>query len=226
MKYFVFLLILFLGMTPPTTTQAQTKPGAWRSLFDGQTLKGWRGYKQRDTRNWVVEQGVLHCKNTINDKAIRADLVTTEVFQDFELEWEWKIATGGNSGLMFRVTEEFDQPYFTGPEYQMVDDTNYPDLTVLQKTAANYDMHTPTAQAKPLGKWNTSRIVVRGQHVEHWLNGTKALEYELQSPDWQQRKDKSKWKTATQYGANPKGHIALQDHGSLVWVRKIRIREW
>lgn len=210
----------------PSVGQNQAEPGPWRSLFDGQTLKGWRGYKQRDIGNWVVENGTLHCKNTVNDKAIRADLITTQSFQDFELEWEWKISKGGNSGLMFRVSEAFDQPYFTGPEYQMVDDANYPDLTVLQHTAANYDMHPSGAQAKPVGEWNTSRIVLRGTHVEHWLNGTKALDYELQSPDWVERKNRSKWKTATGYGANPSGYIALQDHGSPVWIRQIKIREW
>lgn len=216
---------LFISLITGMLLQPASAPKPWQSLFDGKTLNGWRGYKNRDIKNWLVEDGTLHCKNTVNDKAIRADLITTQQYQDFELEWEWKISKGGNSGMMFRATEEFDQPYFTGPEYQMVDDDNYPDLTVLQKSSANYDMHPTKALPKKLGAWNNSKIIVKGSHVEHWLNGTKALEYELFSTDWKTRKENSKWKTSANYGMATKGYIALQDHGTPVWVRKIRVRE-
>lgn len=201
---------------------------SWISLFDGKTLNGWRGYKNRDTKNWVVEKGgVLHCANTVNDKKIRADLITTEMYQDVEWSFEWKISKGGNSGVMFRVSEDYDQPYFTGPEYQLCDDNGFePPVTELQKTGANYDMHPNAgAKPKPVGQWNTTRIVLKGKHVEHWLNGKKALEYELHSPDWNARKEQSKWKTAPDYGMKASGYLALQDHGSPAWFRKIKIRK-
>jgi len=129
--------------------------------------------------------------------------------------------------VIFRSTEEFEQPYLSGPEYQIIDDKGYPGkLKDSQHTAANYDMHVATnATTKPVGEWNSSKIIVNGNHVEHWLNGTKVLEYELGSADWKKRKKDSKWNDAKGYGAAKKGHIDLQDHGSEVWFRNILIRE-
>jgi hypothetical protein len=156
----------------------------------------------------------------------RSDLMTVDQFENFELAFVWKISPEGNSGVMYRVTEEFEQPYFTGPEYQIVDDLGYkPVPTDKQLTAANYDMQATQAKMlNPVGAWNSTKIVVNGKHVEHWLNGLKVLDYELSSADWQKRKDNSKWKDAKGYGLAAKGHIDFQDHGHEVWFKNIMIK--
>jgi Domain of Unknown Function (DUF1080) len=213
----------------PTLTDAQKSEG-WKLLFDGQTLNGWQIFKGRKNNTWEVQDGILHCK-ALNEKAKgdgdeRSDIMTTEEFTNFELAFDWKISAQGNSGVMFRVTEEFEQPYYSGPEYQVIDDKGYPGkLTDKQMTGANYDMHvTEQKNVKPVGEWNSSKIVVNGNHVEHWLNGQKVVAYELGSADWKKRKENSKWKEWKGYGAAPKGHIDLQDHGSEAWYKNVMIR--
>lgn len=214
------LAILLSGCQSKETKQEGT------SLFNGKDFSGWRFYKGRENNSWEVADGVLHCKPFDgNDK--RADLITENQYENFELSWEWKLPAQGNSGVMFRVTEEFDEPYLSGPEYQMLDDIGYPGkIEEWQKTGANYAMHVADgAQPKPIGEWNESKIIVNGNHVEHWLNGKKVVAYELGSDDWKERKAKSKWNEAAGYGAATKGHIAIQDHGSEVWVRNVNILE-
>ena len=214
----------------PQLTEQQKTEG-WKILFDGQTTGGWQIFKARKNNTWEVQDGTLHAiaikegVNGVGDE--RSDIMTTREFENFELAFNWKISKEGNSGLMFRVTEEFEQPYFTGPEYQIVDDKGYPGkLTDTQHTAGDYDMHTAAnAAPNPVGEWNSAKIVANGNHIEHWLNGTKVLEYELASSDWKKRKDGSKWKDAKGYGAAKKGHIDLQDHGSEVWFKNVLIRE-
>ncbi len=211
--------------TPNVLTKAEKK-GGWILLFDGKTTEGWRGYKGRDMKNWKVEpDGTLHCTNKVNDKSIRCDLITTNEYENFELAWEWKITEASNSGVMFRVNENNPQPYMSGPEYQMIDADKYPERpTVLQESGANYDMHpNPFYNAKNIGEFNQSKIVVNGSHVEHWLNGKKLFEYELWSDDWKKQKGKSKWRDIIDYGNSKKGFLALQDHGSEVWFRNIKL---
>lgn len=209
----------------------QQKEEGWELLFDGSSLDGWQIFKDRKNNTWEVQAGTLHCKplneSVSGDGDERSDLRTTDEFENFELVFDWKIGLQANSGVMFRVTEEFDQPYYSGPEYQLVDDFGYAgELTDLQKTGCNYDMH-PTPAIKTLyvpGSWNNSKLVVNGNHVEHWLNGQKVVEYELQSEDWIQRKNASKWKDAPGYGMAKKGYIDLQDHGSEIWFKNMRIK--
>lgn len=199
----------------------------WKVLFDGTTLNGWRTFKNLPNDSWEVSDGTLHCKPfNENGENKRADLITEEQFENFELELEWKISPQGNSGIMFRVSEEFEQPYLSGPEYQVLDDLNYPgEVKPTNMTASNYDMHVAEGKVlKPVGEWNLTKIVVNGNSVEHWLNGNKVLSYELGSADWQARKDSSKWKEVAGYGASARGHICLQDHGNEVWYRNIKIR--
>lgn len=213
------LAILISGCQSKETNQGTP-------LFNGKDFSGWRFYKGRENNSWEVVDGVLHCKPFDgNDK--RADLITDKQYENFELSWEWKLLAQGNSGMMFRVTEEFDEPYLSGPEYQMLDDIGYPGkIEEWQKTGANYGMHVAeSAKPKPIGEWNESKIIVKGNHVEHWLNGKKVVAYELGSDDWKERKAKSKWNEAVGYGATTKGHIAIQDHGSEVWVRNLNILE-
>lgn len=205
-------------------TDAQRAEG-WKLLFNGQNTEGWRFYKNKENNSWEVVNGTLHCK-PFDGNEKRSDIMTTEQFDNFELAFDWKVSRQGNSGVMFRVTEEYDEPYFSGPEYQVIDDKEYPgELTDLQLTGSNYDMHAAPADkiVNPVGEWNTSRLVVNGNHVEHWLNGSKTVEYEINSDDWKARKKKSKWNDAKGYAQAKKGHIDLQDHGAEVWFRNIMI---
>lgn len=205
---------------------ATESAAGWKLLFDGKSLTGWKGFNDGGTASWEVADGTLHCKAVIPEGVKRADLITTDQYKNFELAFDWKIAPAGNSGVMFHVTEAFDQPYATGPEYQIIDNEGYPDqLQPGQLTGANYDMHVPAAAAaKPVGQWNTTRIVVDGDLVQHWLNGMKVVEYEMHSADWDERRAKSKWKDFPGYGSAEEGFIALQDHGTEVWFKNIRIK--
>jgi hypothetical protein len=208
-----------------TTTSADT---GYTSLFDGQTLAGWRTYQNKPADSWTVKDGTLYCKGSTTDKSdLRADLITTGQYENFDLSFDWKISPQGNSGVMYLVTEEFPAAYLSGPEYQIIDDINFPaKLEDWQKTGANYAMDAaPTAQPKPVGEWNHTRIVVNKGHVEHWLNGTKVVDYQLWTDEWKQKKATGKWKDTPGYGLSKKGHIALQDHGSEAWFKNIKIRE-
>ena len=200
----------------------------WSLLFDGKTMTGWRPFKNQETDSWEVVDGTLHCKPFKDGSTNkRGDILTEKQYENFEFQFDWKISPQGNSGVMYRVTEEFDQPFASGPEYQVIDDKGYPgDLQKWQLTGAVYDMYFPDAGIKvnPVGDWNTARIIVHGKHVEHWLNGGKVAEYELQSDDWNQRREKSKWKDFPGYGVAAKGHIDLQDHGNEVWFKNIKIK--
>lgn len=206
-------------------TEAQKEDG-WKLLFNGENMDGWRTFKNRENNSWEVVDGTLHCKaKEAADK--RADIITVDQYGDFDLTFDWKIAPGDNSGVIYRATEENDAPFLSGPEYQVIDDKGYPDpLRPVQISGSNYDMHAPSdAEAvNPPGEWNTGRIVAKGNHVEHWLNGTKVVEYEINSEEWKKTKEGSKWKEHDTYGASPRGHIDLQDHGGEVWFRNIRIK--
>lgn len=208
-------------------TEAQKAEG-WRVLFNGQNLEGFRFYKNKDNSSWEVTDGVLHAKPNGPGTDKRADLVTQEQFQNFELTFDWKVPAAGNSGVMFRVTEENDAPYLSGPEYQLIDDKGWPGdpLKDTQLSGSNYDMHAAPASKKlnPTGEWNSSKIVVNGNHVEHWLNGNKLLEYELGSAHWKQLKAGSKWKDAKGYGMASTGLLAFQDHGQEIWFRNVFVR--
>ncbi len=225
-------LLLSCGETKETAnTNEMTTTSAdagYTSLFDGQTLTGWRTYQNKPADSWTVKDGTLYCKGSTTDKSdLRADLITTGQYENFDLSFDWKISPQGNSGVMYLVTEEFPAAYLSGPEYQLIDDINFPSkLEDWQKTGANYAMDAaPAAQPKPVGEWNHTRIVVNKGHVEHWLNGTKVVDYQLWTEEWKQKKATGKWKDAPGYGLSKKGHIALQDHGSEAWFKNIKIKE-
>ncbi|SJZ47672.1 3-keto-disaccharide hydrolase [Sediminibacterium ginsengisoli] len=203
------------------------KKGEWTSLFDGKTLAGWRTYQHKPATSWLVSDGTLYCKGNTGAGITHADLITDAEFDSFELELEWKIAPAANSGILYRVTEEYPSSYESGPEYQLIDDEGYPGkLEAWQKTGANYAMNPPLEPAaNKAGEWNQTRIIVKGNHVEHWLNNKKVAEYEFHSDAWKQQKMNGKWKNTAGYGMAAKGHIALQDHGGQAWFRNIRIRK-
>ena len=207
----------------PAPAPAVAAAGPWRSLFDGTSMAAWRGYKMDSLPSgWTVANGVI-TKTKGTD-----DIVTRDQFGDFELELEWKIGMGGNSGIFYRGTEEYDHIYWSAPEYQLLDDANAPDgRSRLTSAGADYALYpSPAGILKPAGEWNSTRIVVRGNHVEHWLNGQKLLEYELGSADWQAKVAASKFKVWANYGKAARGHIGIQgDHNGELSLRNIRIRE-
>jgi hypothetical protein len=207
---------------------SEEKIAGWQLLFDGKTTDGWKIFKDRKNNTWEVVDGVLHCKaldEVTGDGNERSDLMTTSEFENFEMQFDWKIGAEGNSGVIFHVTEEFEQPYFTGPEYQLMDDPAFPNETPNHLTGSNYGMH-PAGETKlnPQGEWNHSRLIVNQNHVEHWLNGHKLFEYELNSPEWQDLKKTSKWGETASYGTAGKGYLVLQDHGSEAWFKNIMIK--
>jgi hypothetical protein len=230
MKKLLFIVmissIVFASCNQTNKTNTVKEDGdEWISLFDGQSLKGWRSFNSDTIHGWVVEEGNLTGLGEGGD--LSGDIITEEQFDNFELYLEWKIAPGGNSGVMYHVLEEGHKTtYETGPEYQIIDDVTLDQLEDWQKTAANYAMHVPASKPiKPAGEWNTTRIVVNGHQVEHWLNGEKVLEFEMHTEEWNRLVEEGKWKDYQDYGRAGKGHIALQDHGSNVWFREIKIKK-
>jgi len=210
------------GMGAPVRTAANIAQASsqWHSLA---TASSWRGYKSDAVPNgWAFADGMIS-----KTRGTR-DIVSRDEFGNFELELEWKLANEGNAGIFYRGTEEYDHIYWSGPEYQLLDDANAPDgKNRLTSAASAYGLYAPPAGVvKPADEWNTTRIVANGAHVEHWLNGQKVVEYELWSPDWKAKVAASKFKDWPNYGLAKRGHIAIQgDHNGALAIRNIRIRE-
>ena len=206
------------------TLSKKEKKEGWVLLFDGTTMNGWRAYKNRESEGWDVKNGELYCKQEGVKK--RADLITNNQYENYELLIDWKISPKKNSGIIYMATEENGASYESGPEYQLIDDLGYPDkLSDKQLSGANYDMQAPGAKvSKPAGEFNHTKIVINKGHVEHWLNGTKVVDYQLWTPEWEQQKANSKWKDVKPYGMSKSGHIALQDHGGGVAFKNIKIK--
>ena len=206
----------------------QEKGKGWQLLFDGKTLDGWKTFKNKPG-SWKVNDGML-CSASAD--AGNADLLTNGVYENFELDIDWKLSPQGNSGILYLVNEDYDQTFLSGPEYQLIDDDNFPEkIENWQKTGANYAMNPPAVKAaKKPGEWNTTKIIVNKGHVEHWLNGKKVVEYTLWSDEWKKAKAAGKWKDAAGYAASKSGHIALQSSHSQVETsgicfRNIKIRQ-
>ena len=230
------LLVPSMGAQQPAATPSASKAAltadetrdGWKMLFDGSTLKGWRGYKRPDASGtrWAIEDGMLTLpKHDGKDTRGARDLISTGTYSQFELAWDWRISEGGNSGLKYFVLEDMDSAI--GHEYQMIDDERHADAKVGPKrqTSALYDVLA--AANRPLraaGQWNESRVSVKGSTVEHWLNGTKVLSYELGSPALKSAVAASKFKDVARFGTPQKGHILVQDHGDQVWYKSIRVR--
>lgn len=208
---------------PMPDRSATTQDAAWISLFDGSSMAAWRGYREDSMpAGWRIDNGTL-TKDTVS-----GDIITRDQFGDFELELEWKLDVGGNAGIFYRGTEEYDHVYWSAPEYQLLDDATAPNgESRLTSAGAAYALYpSPEGILKPANEWNAARIVVRGNHVEHWMNGQKLLEYELGSADWTAKVKASKFVDWPNYGKSPRGHIAIQgDHEGRLSLRNIRIRE-
>lgn len=198
-----------------------SRTGEWRSLFDGTSLAGWHVYRQTGApTNWRAVDG------TIERVADGGDLVTDEEFADFELALDWKISPGGNSGILYRVADTAEETYETGPEMQILDDSGHPDgKSTLTSAGSNFGLYpAPRGVVKPVGEWNSIRLVVKGNHVEHWMNGVKVVDYELHSPEWNAKVAASKFRQWPGYGQSSSGRIGLQQHGYPVSFRNIRIK--
>ena len=232
--FIVLVAVSGIYMISCTNTQPENKAPVqdepeWIVLFDGSNTDAWRGF-QKDSLppGWGIKNGLFFTSGEGGD--LGGDVITKDIFEDFDLCLEWKISPGGNSGIFFNVIEGNNPTiYASGPEYQLIDDIGfeYP-LEDWQKTGANYAMHVADSnikQIKPAGEWNSSEIKVLDGHVTHWLNGDKVLEYDLWDDDWKARLAESKWKDYPNYGLAIRGHLGLQDHGDSIWFRNIKVMD-
>ena len=202
------------------------KAEGWRMLFDGESWEGWRGYRKDapPEKGWVIEDGTLHVKANGGG----GDIVTEEIFGDFELSIEFKVASAANSGIIYRVDESLAYPWMTGPEFQILDDAashenQFPSHTV----GSVYDLYI-AAETKPIklaGEWNHARIRISDGIVKHFLNGMKVAQYDMNSEEWTDKIARSKFRDMEGFGIQERGRISLQDHGNDVWFRNIKVRD-
>lgn len=208
------------GAAPLT---AEQRAAGWRTLFDGTSTSQWRGYRQQTfPAGWQIVDGILTKSGSVED------IVTRDQFGNFELALDWKLGAGGNSGVFYRGTEEYDRIYWSAPEYQLLDDAGHPDgKSRLTSAGSAYGLYpSPAGVVKPADQWNSTLIVVNGNNVQHWMNGQKLLEYDLGSPDWEAKVKASKFSVYPHYGRAPRGYIAIQgDHDGTLSIRNVRVRE-
>ena len=233
-KYFIKTAAVAVAVTAVLSfsnqSEMETGKEKWISLFDGKTFNGWHLYNQTGAiKNWTIEEDAMVCLGAAAD-AHGGDIVTDALYENFELKWEWKITKGGNSGVMYHVVEDqkYHAPFYTGPEYQVIDDIGFPQkLEDWQMAGADYAMHPANNKKKlqPVGEWNTSKIIFNKGHVEHWLNGEKIVVFQAWDGEWTKKKTEGKWKEYPDYGSAKSGRIALQDHGNKVYFKNIMIRE-
>jgi hypothetical protein len=213
------------------TLSAKEKKQGWKLLFDGTSTKGWHSYNQSSaSAAWKVADGAIGLDQSAKKSgAPGGDLVTDGEYENYELLIDWKISEGGNSGIIFSVHEDpsLGQSYLSGPEMQVLDDAKHPDgKNVKHNSGELYDLiKAPSNPAKPVGQWNTARILKKDGHLTLWLNGVKTAETTMGTPEWDALVANSKFKNWKDFGKYAKGHIALQDHGNDVWYRNIKIRE-
>ena len=238
MKKIFFILALagavFSCEQKPNTLTSKEKADGWVLLFDGQTMNGWRDFNGTSlTGPWEVQDGTIWTDGEGDDG--NGYIVTDREYANFDLKWEWKIARGGNSGMIYHAVEgpQYKVPYVTGPEYQIIDDDNWEEvngypLEPWQRCAVDYAMYVPdfdTRILKPAGQWNQSEIIFDNGHVTYLLNGKVTVEFDAWTLDWYARKDAGKWGHAPEYGLSRTGHICIQDHGYPAWFRNLKIKE-
>jgi len=228
-----------LSTTAPNTLAESEKAAGWRLLWDGKTTAGWRGVKTATfpSRKWEIKEGVFTVRAARTPLSSGGgSIITREQFTNFELVTDFKLTPGANSGIKYFVQSNLDPKNQTGAgpsvgcEFQLLDDERHPDAKQgrdgNRTLGSLYDLIPAaiTKQPKPIGEWNTARILVRGKHVEHWLNGQKVLEYERGSAAFRARVAQSKFNNIASFGEWPTGHILLQEHGDRVHFRNIKIR--
>ncbi len=218
-----FLFALPLPAAELNTLTPEEKQQGWKPLLIGENLEGWRRYGSADAPGpgWNIEDGVLTKVPFVSG----GNIITKDKFSDYELSWEWKIAPNGNSGIKYLVTEE--RPSAPGLEYQQLDDRGHPDAKngSDRQNAALYDIIPPAGDKpnRPAGEWNYSRIIVKGDHVEHWLNGAKVVEFTLGSPELMKAIAKSKFANEEGFGRKTEGHIMITDHNDRCSFRNVKI---
>jgi hypothetical protein len=222
--FYIALALATCAIAPLVAADQGSAPGPWRSLLEDHSAPAWRGWKEQGLpAGWRVEGGVLSKDGKVDD------LVTQDTFVNFELELEWKIGKAGNSGIFYRGTREYDHIYWSAPEYQLLDDANTEDgKSRLTAAGSDYALYgAPAGVVLPFDQWNKTRLIVKGNHVEHWLNGKKVVEYDFKSADWKSRVAASKFASYPNYGLAPAGLIGIQgDHPGALAIRGMRIREW
>lgn len=229
----IIVCALFVGckeVVKDNTLSKQEKAEGWKLLFDGQTAEGWRGYNISGMPStWKVEDGTLRSIAVGGDIGI--DLITVDKYDNFDLKLDWKLAAEGNSGILYHIVEgpELEATYYSGPEYQLIDDIGFPGgVTPYNSTGADYAMTPADSTRKilnPIETWNSSRIVFDHGHVTHYLNGQKIVEFEAWTDEWKENVAKRKWKNFPFYGLAHTGYIGLQNHGSKIWFKNIKIKQ-
>lgn len=228
-----FILSLSACATKSPLTNFERKSG-WALLFDGKTTDGWRGaYSNRfPDLGWVIRDGELRGElSSGGESGDAGDIVTLKKYQDFELIFDWKLGKGGNSGVKYFVEERQPKPAGSQPgyEYQLIDDAGYlyMDKKLPQdlKTASVYDVAAAQKPDAEIGVWHSSKIVVQGNHIEHWLDGAKVLDIDRQSEIFINGVADSKFKSYPGFSDITQGHILLQDHGHSVAFKNIKIKE-
>lgn len=213
----------------PNSLAVKEKKNGWNLLFDGKTTKGWHGYNLKGFPDcWIIEDGVF--TPTTKGSAEAQDIITDKIYRNYALSLDFKMMKGTNSGIIFQVSEDpkYKFPYETGPEFQIIDQANWPDpLKDWQICGANYAMYPPKAlPCKPVGEWNQLMLVVDGNHVTQIINGVVVVEYDKYTPEWKKLRDSGKWAAYPDYGKFDEGHISLQNHGTQVWFRNIKLKEF
>jgi hypothetical protein len=190
--------------------RADERSSEWTPLFDGRTTNGWRAYRATAVpAGWQVIDGSL-----VRVRTGGGDIITNETFRNFELRLDWKVGPGGNSGIFYRARETAEPIWHTAPEMQVLDDERHPDgRSELTSAGALYALYpVRRGVVRPAGTWNEVRILLNGNHGEHWLNGVKLFEFAIGGPDWNARVRASKFASIPQFGSATEGHIGLQDH--------------
>jgi len=214
--------------SPPNTLSPKEKKSSWQLLFDGKTTTGWHGYNMKIFPDcWAIDDGAFTMNTTGSGES--QDIITDKKYRNFALSLEYKLTQSANSGIIYQVAEDtiYKFPYETGPEFQIIDHQNWPDsLQDVQISGANYGMYAPkTRPYKALGEWNSLFLVVQGNKVTQILNGEVVVEYEKYSDEWNKLRNSGKWAGFPDWGKFDEGHISLQNHGTKLWYRSIKLKE-
>ncbi len=227
-RYLVVALSIFVlglvgsvqaGSKQANTLTKQEKQAGWKLLFDGKSLEGWRCYRRDNTGNWQVKDGAIFLS-----KPGSGDLMTEKKFGDFEFSIDWKFETGNNSGIIYRVAEINGPSWRTGPEMQVMSHSPKDKLGATSGGSLYDTFGRSSNPFKRRDSWTTYKIVCRGKHIEHWVNGEKVVDTEIGSKEWNEHLAQSKWKNNKDFASQSSGHIALQDHGGKIYYRNIKIR--
>ncbi len=218
----LYLIIATVVLSLTVSAKTTHADDGFKSLFDGKTTKGWRGYfKEEVGKGWKVVDGAL-----MFDGSGGGDIATVAEYGNFILKFEWKVEEASNSGVMYRVSLGDNAPYFSGPEYQVLDDSKHRDGKNPKTSAGSlYALYEPAGKKlSKVGEWNTGKIVLSGSKIEHWVNDKKVVSADFASDEWKEKVSKSKFAKWKKFGKNSSGHIVLQDHGDKVWYRNIQLK--